>query len=275
MLIDDERSWGFRSSTGLDFTHASIVDAHFEACRRSYSDLLNGVGIQPGWQVLDAGCGTGSFLPLLADLVGPTGRVCAVDLAEEHVTLATRRARGIHAVRADLLHLPHADGSFDAAWCANTTQYLDDRQLRQALAELRRVVRPGGMIAIKDLDASLVTARPGDPFLFTDFFRLAAESSAYARQLLRTRDMCRFLAGAGLTGIRQRTVLIEHIAPLSPAATAFYGPSCAQLARQAIRIGAPGDWSVYLDPHDPANPLNHPRAYISEGNVLAVGTVPG
>ena len=280
MLTDTDTSWGFQASTGLDFTDASIVDAHFEACRHAYQDLLRRVGIQAGWHVLDAGCGPGSLLAMLADLVGPGGQVSAIDLADEHVDLATRRVRQagppcpVDIVRADLLRLPHADATFDAAWCANVVQYLDDEQLRLALAELRRVVRPGGLIAIKDLDAALVTARPGDPFLFTDFFRLASASSGYARQLLRTRDLYRWLPDAGLTDVRQETVVIEHFAPLSPAAQHFYGSSCAQLARQAIRLHAPGRWTPYLNPDDPANPLNHPQAYISEGNVLAVGRVP-
>jgi ubiquinone/menaquinone biosynthesis C-methylase UbiE len=52
-------------------------------------------------------------------------------------------------------------------------QYLDDGELERALAELRRVVRPGGVVAVKDLDASLVTVRPGDPFRFAESSRRA------------------------------------------------------------------------------------------------------
>ena len=53
----------------------------------------------------------------------------------------------------------------------------------------------------------------------------------------------------------------------------FYGPSCAQIATKALALGAPGDWSRYLDPAEPLNPLNHPSAYICEGDVLATATV--
>lgn len=278
---DDHRAWGFTSSTGLGFTHHTIVDAHFDACRDAYLGLLGQAGIRPGAHVLDAGCGGGDFLPWLADLVGPEGRVSAVDLAEENAALATERlarwapACPVEVRRADLLRLPYPDDSFDAVWCANTAQYLSDAELALALREMRRVVRPGGTVAVKDLDAHLITARPTDPYLFTDFFRAAGRTPGYAAQLLRTRDLYRHLKAAGLTGVRQQTVLIEHFAPLTPQARAFYAPTCAQLAGQALELGLSGQWRRFVDPDAPDHPLDSPDGYISEGNVLAVGTVPG
>jgi len=272
MTRTDHAAWGFTTSTGLAFTHADIVDAHFDSCAPTYLELLGRVGIRPGWHVLDAGCGGGRFLPPIAGLVGAAGRVSAVDIAVENVELATTRSAALPAPvqvsLGDVTALPFPDNSFDAAWCANTTQYLDDDQLRLALAELRRVVRPGGVVAVKDLDAGTITARPGPPFLFTDFFRAAAPRSGYARQLLRTRDLYRFLREAGLAEVRQHTVLSEHHAPFSPAERLYYGQACARLAAQADQDP---DWDPYLQPDDPDNPLNAPDAYICEGNVLATG----
>lgn len=273
-------SWGYTTSTGLDFTHPDIVDLHFDACRTDYGELLTRAGIGAGAHVLDAGCGSGSYLPLIAGLVGPAGRITAVDLAPENVEAVRHRLRlwpapcPVRAERASVARLPYSDDVFDVAWCANMTQYLDDTDLAATLTELRRVVRPGGLVAIKDIDAGLISASPGDPYLFADFFRLAAESSDYARQLLRSRDLHLWLADAGFTAVRQQSVLIEHFAPHPDPVHAFYASSCAQLARQAARIGAPGAWSSFADPTDPANPLNHRHSYIREGNVLAVGTVP-
>jgi ubiquinone/menaquinone biosynthesis C-methylase UbiE len=278
VLTTDHSRWGFTASTGLGFTHHTIVDAHFEACRPAYEHLLRRAGIRPGWHVLDAGCGSGDFLPWLAELVGRDGQVSAVDLAEENVALAAGRAGAapcpVQVRQGDLRHLPYADASFDAVWCANTVQYLDDDELTTALAELRRVVRPGGTIAIKDLDAHSITVRPADPYLFTDFFRAAGAAPGYARQLLRSRDLYRHLKQAGLISVRQETVLIEHFAPLTPQAHAFYGPSCARIAAQALDLGLTGEWERLADPDGPDNPLYHPDGYISEGNVLAVATVP-
>ncbi|UKY53224.1 class I SAM-dependent methyltransferase [Streptomyces inhibens] len=281
MLTDDHKDWGYASSTGLGFTHQEIVEAHFRACAPQYRAALDRVGIRPGWQVLDAGCGSGAFLPWLAELVGPTGRLSAVDLAAENVGLVTELARRerleapLEARQGDVLRLPYEDNSFDAVWCANTTQYLGDRELELALAEFIRVVRPGGLVAVKDLDAGLITARPADPFLFTDFFRRAGGSPGYAHQLLRARDLYRRLSAAGLGSVRQHTLLIEHYAPFDAAVQRFYGLACARVAEQALAMGGTEQWQAFTDPEAPDNPLRDPQAYISEGNVVAIGTVPG
>ncbi|MFJ4853222.1 class I SAM-dependent methyltransferase [Streptomyces sp. NPDC088730] len=281
MLTQDHSSWGLSASTGLGFTHEAIVDAHFLACAEHYQAVLDQVGIRSGWHVLDAGCGSGAFLPRLSELVGAEGRISGIDLAPENAALAAERMRacrpGTHPdiQQGDILGLPYEDDTFDAVWCANTTQYLDDEEIVRALAELRRVVRPGGLVAVKDLDAGLITARPADPFLFTDFFRAAAATPGYARQLLRTRELYQWLDRAGLEEVRQQTVLIEHRAPLRPAAAEFYGLACARIAQQASDLGLGEQWTAFIDQDDPAHPLRSRHGYISEGNTLAVGTVPG
>ncbi|MFD7665028.1 class I SAM-dependent methyltransferase [Streptomyces sp. NPDC059788] len=290
MLTDDHAAWGHASSTGLGFTHHTIVDAHFAACRDPYLELLARAGLRPGRRVLDVGCGSGEFLPHLARITGEGGHLSAVDLADEHVALVRQRSQewdlpcSFDVRQGSALRLPYADNSFDAVWCANTVQYLDDDQLATALSEMRRVVRAGGIVAVKELDASLITARPAPPYLFSDFFRAAAAAPGYARQLLRTRDLHRWLREAGLSDVRQQTVLIEHHAPLSTAAREFYGLACARLADQArtaaAKEGAGADavardaWDAFADPNGPEHPLDAPYAYISEGNALAVGIVP-
>src|SRR5438270_13002432 len=73
------------SSQGHALSGTGWLDAHFEACRPEYEAMLRSVGVQPGWYVLDAGCGSGGFLPLIAEAVGPTGRITAFDLASENL----------------------------------------------------------------------------------------------------------------------------------------------------------------------------------------------
>ena len=63
--------------------------------------------------------------------------------------------------------------------------------------------------------------------------------------------------------------------PLIPAADRFYRSACERLAVQAERIGALGDWRPHRDPDGPDNPVADPGFYISEGAVLATGTVGG
>jgi ubiquinone/menaquinone biosynthesis C-methylase UbiE len=118
-----------RSQALIDVTW---VDIHFEACRPEYEAMLASVGLESGWRVLDAGCGGGSFVPLIAATVGARGSVSAVDLSLENVTATRARIRGwslpctIDVCQASVEELPYPSDRFDAVWCANVTQYLTD-----------------------------------------------------------------------------------------------------------------------------------------------------
>jgi ubiquinone/menaquinone biosynthesis C-methylase UbiE len=113
------------------------------------------VGIKSGWNVLDAGCGGGSFLPLLAELVGSGGHISTYDLAPENVGIVDSLVENgqflcsIETRVGNLTSLPYEDNRFDAVWCANITQYLTDDELSQMLAEFCRVVRPEGLVAVQ------------------------------------------------------------------------------------------------------------------------------
>ncbi|MFH8409599.1 class I SAM-dependent methyltransferase [Streptomyces sp. NPDC018019] len=260
---------------------ARPAETRSAACLQSHQSALEQVGIETGWHVLDAGCGSGDFLPWLAELVGPQGQVSAVDRVAENTALAATHLRQYapeHAVdvrQATVLDLPHADGTFDAVWCADVLQHLDDGQLVRAVQEMSRVVRPGGLVAVQVPDVTTVTVRPGDPFVFTDFLRATAPSCAYARQLLRSRDIHRWLREAGLASVRQHTTVIEHLAPLEPAALRFWTRTCSRLARQARGMGSGWEhrWAPFADADAADHPLRSRHGYVSEGATLAVGTV--
>lgn len=142
------------ASTGQLMTGVAWLDVHFEACRPEYEAMLRSVGLRPGWRVLDAGSGSGGYLPLIAEAVGPDGAISALDLAPDNVAIVGRRVAEwglvtpIEARVGSVLALPYADDAFDAVWFAATSQYLTDDELAMALAEFRRVVRPGGLVAI-------------------------------------------------------------------------------------------------------------------------------
>lgn len=62
------------TSTGHALSAAAWLDAHYLAAQPEYEAMLRSAGFQRGWRVLDAGCGGGSYLPLLAEMVGPHGQ---------------------------------------------------------------------------------------------------------------------------------------------------------------------------------------------------------
>jgi arsenite methyltransferase len=200
----DDRGRVHASSQGQSMAAAGWLDVHFEAMRPEYEAMLRSVGLQPGWHVLDAGCGGGSFLPLLAGAVGPAGRVAALDLAPENIATVQARLDGwalpcpVDARVGSVLALPYPDRHFDAVWCAAVVQYLSDVELATALRELRRVVRPGGLVAVKEADLTVENFAPGDPGLLWRLLIAARERDPNIRGMLRTPMLRRWLERAGL-----------------------------------------------------------------------------
>jgi ubiquinone/menaquinone biosynthesis C-methylase UbiE len=116
-------------------------------------------------RLLDAGCGPGSITIGLAEAVAP-GEVIGVDLAAEVLADARSlaRERGLSNVRfecADAGDLPFPDGSFDAVFAHTLLEHVADGV--KVLRELRRVLRPGGPIGVRDCDWASGVFAPDDP----------------------------------------------------------------------------------------------------------------
>jgi demethylmenaquinone methyltransferase/2-methoxy-6-polyprenyl-1,4-benzoquinol methylase len=166
-------------------------------------------------RVLDVACGTGRLARLAADRVGSGGGVIGVD-ASEGMLLRARARAGTTAVEyreADALALPFRDASFDVATIGFGLRNLSD--YRAGLAEMRRVVRPGGRVVVLEI------AQPAGGVgraLFRLWFRrvvpllgrLARHPGASAYQpdsvlAYPTPDaVARLLADAGLVEVRWR-----------------------------------------------------------------------
>jgi demethylmenaquinone methyltransferase / 2-methoxy-6-polyprenyl-1,4-benzoquinol methylase len=108
--------------------------------------LAAGAVVRPGDRVLDACCGTGD-LALAARDAG--GSVTGLDFSEPMLERARRKSAEVEWVRGDLLELPFEDGAFDAATVGFGVRNVAD--LERALAELRRVLRHGGRLAILEI----------------------------------------------------------------------------------------------------------------------------
>jgi SAM-dependent methyltransferase len=113
------------------------------------------MALQPGESVLDVGCGTGVFLPGLAALVGPEGRVVGLDHSAAFLEEAQKRLADasisdqVELVEGDAHNLPFLDATFDAAHCERVLMHLPDPA--QAIREMRRVVRPGGRVLVAEV----------------------------------------------------------------------------------------------------------------------------
>jgi demethylmenaquinone methyltransferase/2-methoxy-6-polyprenyl-1,4-benzoquinol methylase len=102
--------------------------------------------VEPGDRVLDSCCGTGD-LALACLRAG--GRVTGLDFSERMLERARRKSGEIEWVRGDALALPFEDGAFDAATVGFGVRNLAD--LEAGLAELRRVLRPGGRLGVLEI----------------------------------------------------------------------------------------------------------------------------
>jgi demethylmenaquinone methyltransferase/2-methoxy-6-polyprenyl-1,4-benzoquinol methylase len=112
--------------------------------------------VRPGDNVLDAACGTGDFA--VADLRAGADRVVGLDFSERMLARARRKAPAIEWVHGDMLALPFADSTFDAATVGFGVRNVADLEL--SLRELRRVLRPGGRVAILEITQPRGLLRP-------------------------------------------------------------------------------------------------------------------
>ncbi|MFN8475604.1 MAG: methyltransferase domain-containing protein [Anaerolineae bacterium] len=110
--------------------------------------------IQPGDAVLDVGCGTGDLTLAAKSRAGASGLVCGIDAAPEMIEVAKEKAKRagadvtfqVNTIEA----LPFADATFDVVLSSLMMHHLPDTLKRQGLAEVRRVLKPGGRLLILD-----------------------------------------------------------------------------------------------------------------------------
>jgi demethylmenaquinone methyltransferase/2-methoxy-6-polyprenyl-1,4-benzoquinol methylase len=111
-------------------------------------EVLERIGVGPGARVLDVACGTGQVSQAAARLVGPEGLVLGVDPSEGMRRVAESR-RALRTVAGTAENLPVEDGTFDFVVMGYALRHVSD--LVAAFREMRRVLRPGGTVAILEI----------------------------------------------------------------------------------------------------------------------------
>jgi demethylmenaquinone methyltransferase / 2-methoxy-6-polyprenyl-1,4-benzoquinol methylase len=160
--------------------------------------------LSSGGRALDVATGTGDLALALARRVGPSGEVVGSDFSDGMLARAREKAAGVPGVRfehADALALPYEDQSFDAATVGFGARNFGD--LARGLAEMVRVVRPGGRVVVLEITTP---TRPPLSTFFSLWFdrvvplmgRLAADPEAYE---YLPRSVKRFPGPAALAGL--------------------------------------------------------------------------
>jgi len=143
--------------------HESVLRSHrWRTAENSVAYLLS--HLRPEHTLLDVGAGPGT---ITADLGQRVARVTALEATAEALALsrATLAERGVDAdfVVGDVLALDFADASFDVVHAHQVLQHVADPV--RALREMRRVCRPGGLVAVRDADYAAFSWAPGSPVL--------------------------------------------------------------------------------------------------------------
>ncbi|MEZ4571020.1 MAG: methyltransferase domain-containing protein [Thermomicrobiales bacterium] len=268
-------------STGFVNTGSEWLDVHFEAMRPEYQRAVNLVPFQPSWHILDAGCGAGSFIPLLAERVGPDGRLTAIDLDPDSIETARNKfstsppAAPVEFQVANLNDLPFPDNHVDAVWLASVLMYVTEDELPAVIDELKRVVRPGGLIAAKEADGEMLRYLPMPMEYRTPFYSMDQVISG----MYRARFLRYWFEGAGLNDVWSQTILVERWQPLRPVEREYI----AGLMRGGVRLSEQLDmsdearqwWQQQVDPDSPEAILNRPDFAYLAGHVVTVGRVTG
>jgi ubiquinone/menaquinone biosynthesis C-methylase UbiE len=159
--------------------------------------LAAAADIQPGHRVLDIATGRGAVLFPCAERLGSTGEVIGIDLAEEMVQAANeeaaRRGMSANALVMDAEHLHFADSTFDRVLCGFGIMFFPD-QLR-ALSEFRRVIKPGGRIALSTWRVSQTSE------IEAAMTELAMPRMRIPGWITEPDELSKLLAAAGFTSI--------------------------------------------------------------------------
>ena len=200
--------------------------------RAAYLDLL---GVTTGERVLDVGCGSGVVTRDIARRVGPAGRAIGIDPSPQLLVVARELAQAaglgsqVDLREGSALSLPFPDGAFDVALAVTVLAHTPGGE--GAVAEMARVVRPGGRVGVFDLDTDMATVTHPDRVLTRRI--VAASSDVIAVDGWLARRMPLLFASAGLEDVRVRGFF-----PLETDPKGFYGALAERAAEAAHKAGA-------------------------------------
>jgi ubiquinone/menaquinone biosynthesis C-methylase UbiE len=216
--------------------YAELLFALHEEFAPELMKVISQLPLKSGDRVLDVACGDGQYAVWMAERIGD-GTITAVDASSAWLHVALKKIRGhglanIALRKADARKLPFPDGSFDFVWCAQSLYSLPN--VMQCMAEMVRVLKPGGALAVLEDDTLHHVLLPWAVDLELEVRR--AELAAFQKEAVAParfyvgRWTSRLLRRVGLRRVREHALAATRQAPLSPAAQRFFAEYLANLA---------------------------------------------
>ena len=211
--------------------HESVLRSHtWRTAENSAGYLV--ASLRPGQRLLDVGCGPGTITLDLAARVAP-GPVLGIDAAPDVIAKASELAastgsRTTTFAVADVYALDQPDGAFDVVHAHQVLQHLTDPVA--ALREMRRVLAPGGILAVRDSDYGGFVWSPADPRLtrwLELYHQITARNGAEADA---GRVLPAWVRAAGFSDVRVATSTWTFV---EPADRAWWGGMWADRVEQS------------------------------------------
>jgi ubiquinone/menaquinone biosynthesis C-methylase UbiE len=166
----------FRYAPPVPSFTGPIMDSNVRRLVQPPREIIERSGIAPGMQVLDLGSGSGTFTIDVARAIGGQGRVYALDiqpamlkqLAEKLARPENKDIGNVELIEGSAAKLPFSEASLDLVYLVSVLQEIPRRP--EALAEIKRVLRPGGILAVSE------TLMDIDYFLKSTVIKMAGQA---------------------------------------------------------------------------------------------------
>jgi len=193
---------------------SKYLDSHYCAGKTIFDKMLNSVGFNVSSTLLDAGSGNGCYSTAISKIVGDKGKVVSIDINSDNL-FSFKRTNEIStgfSIQANLISIPMKENTVDGVWCSNVFQYLTENEKIQVLNEFKRIVKPGGKIAIKEVDLSTTMLGPS-PRIFWHIV-LKAMSSRQINSSLNMFNVLKYSRMLNIQRISYKTYILEWTSPI-------------------------------------------------------------